>query len=134
MHQTPAAILVLSSAIFAYGAALHPADALGLALGLPALLLGLWGGGALASASLAERDGRIRREMTGEVPPAGRPAPAETVGLRIAAVDDYESLPPTTDVRDERLAQPAAEGRSAQRDVVDDLLRHHLPAYSRRAA
>ena len=140
MHQTPAAILVLASAILGHTASARGADSVGVVIGLGGLALGSWGVVSLI------RHGLRRQRLS-----AG--TPVESSGLNWTGADSVAGLggggtrvvarasspvraaghAPDSELSPEISAQLSLVAHLQRQDrtqIMEELLRRHLPRYT----
>lgn len=149
MNQTPAAILILTSAVLAYsatgttaittteaGIATTHTSGIGILLGLAGLVLGIWGVISLIGASIRDRemafDGAMRPDLLGMFDPRRmtRPyaaAPVATNG-RVNPGIDPSSVLLSPEMKAQLSMASHLEGRERSQ-IVEEALRRYLPRY-----
>ena len=130
MNQIAASLLILSASILGHTVSLRTTeDGFGGILGLVAIGLGLWGGMALLSTTLREREGLISDEPTlgglGTSLFSRQRMTAPTTGSSmISSGGSPYGLSPETSARLAATAQLRGQDRQV---VVEETLRRHLP-------
>ncbi len=138
MNQIASSILILSASICGYAAALRPAsDGLGGIMSLLGVGLGLWGGLALLTSTTREPylefdESESERRATGRLLPrraaGSRAAVLRTESSSAASISrDGLRLSPETSAQVSLAANAHGQSRS---DLVEELLRRHLPRYT----
>lgn len=153
MNQTPAAILILTSAILAYtatagataitttdvGIATAQTSPIGILMGLAGLVLGIWGVISLIGASIRDRemafDGHMRPDLLAMFDPRrmARPYPATTAVApvatgRVAPGIDPSSVVLSPEMKAQLSMASHLEGRERSQ-IVEEALRRYMPRY-----
>ena len=148
MNQLPASIVMVAASICAFAATSRPQETLSGILGMAALGLGLWGGLALLAACTREMElqgnGQLGNNLANRLAMGGRsassdvaiPGPLKKNGTvssaPLGAVADDVALTPEVAAQVTLVAHMRGQDR---RQVIDEVLRQHLPRYtSQRAA
>lgn len=151
MNQTPASILILTSAILAYTAtagttAITTTDAgiatahtspIGILMGLAGLVLGIWGVISLIGASIRDRemafDGGMRSDLLAMFDPRRMQRPyasgaVSPVASRVAPGIDPASVVLSPEMKAQLSMASHLEGRERSQ-IVEEALRRYLPRY-----
>ena len=152
MNQTPAAILILTSAVLAYsatvgttaittteaGIATTHTSGIGILLGLAGLVLGIWGVISLIGASIRDRemafDGAMRPDLLGMFDPRRMARPYAGAGVapmgtgRVNPGIDPASVMLSPEMKAQLSMASHLEGRERSQ-IVEEALRRYLPRY-----
>ncbi len=152
MNQTPASILILTSAILAYTAtagttAITTTDAglttahtspIGILMGLAGLVLGIWGVISLIGASIRDRemafDGSMRPDLLAMFDPRrmnrtyAAPTVAPVASSRVAAGIDPSAVVLSPEMKAQLSMASHLEGRERSQ-IVEEALRRYMPRY-----